>query len=259
MCTLDQPAPRQGIVGRDTELDVVDVELRRAERTVSALVVAAEPGMGKTRYLTEVCRRAEDLGWRVATGRAVSQRRESSLSTIVDALAPLVVADPAVIEDLPAQLAESVPDVLGGVGDGPRSQRMCQLAIGALFDRCAAVRPLLVVLDDLHWADIDTVALIEHLIHARTSSRVVLAVSYHPHQVPGRLAAVLAAACTAGVARYVELGPLSVEQSARLLDADTPVSVARRLHDVAEGNHPVSTRVGARGSRCLRGRPAVAG
>ncbi|MGH3569241.1 MAG: helix-turn-helix transcriptional regulator [Pseudonocardia sp.] len=236
MCTLDQPASGRDIVGRDTELDVVDVELRRAERAVSALVVAAEPGMGKTRYLAEVCRRAEDLGWGVATGRAVPQRRESSLSTIVDALAPLVVTDPAVIEDLPAQLAESVTDVLGGVGAGSRSPRMCQLAIGALLDRCAAARPLLLVLDDLHWADVDTVALIEHLIHARTPARVVLALSYRPHQVSGRLAAVLAAACSAGVARCVELGPLSVEQSARLLDADTPGSVARRLHDAAEGN-----------------------
>ncbi len=239
MRTLVQPVAGQDIIGRDAELGAVDVALCRPERTVSVLVVVGEPGIGKTRFLAEVCRRAEDRGWRITAGRATPQQRETPLAVVVDALDPLVLADPTVVEGLPVQLSATLAVILRGEDPavpGAGSPRMRQLAIGALLDRCAADRPLLVMLDDLHWADADTVALIEHLIHLRTPSRVVLALAFRPHQVPGRLAAVLAGTTTAGVACYVELGPLSMEQSARLLGPDTPGPVARRLHDTAEGN-----------------------
>lgn len=236
---LSREAREPEFVGREAELKIVDEQLLRLGGGLSALVVTGEPGIGKTRFLGELRRRARLRGWTVAAGQATGHERGLPFSAVADALTPRVLADPSVLAALPGRLGEAITAVLPAVGTGPASagiRHHAYLATAGLLELLCAPAPLLVVLDDVHWADEGTVELVDHLLRHRTAGRVLLAVGCRPRQAPGRLAGVLAAATAAGTASQVRLGGLSVEQTALLLGRDAADPEARRLHEATEGN-----------------------
>ena len=240
------PAPiadrgwESGFVGRRTELAAVRSLLRDRNAGLSLLVVSGEPGIGKSRFLAEVRCSAEDQGWRVALGQATQSERELPFAVFADALTPLVLAEPAVRDRLPAHLAEGLAAVLPAAGDAAHSSLTGRLhrahAAGALLEQLSSGRGLLLMLDDLHWADPETAELIDHLIRHPPSCPVVLATAYRPHQIPGRPAAVLSRALTTGTALEVRLGPLTQAETQALLGDRVAPTVARWLHAAAEGN-----------------------
>ena len=238
---IADPGWESGFIGRRPELAAVRELLRDRKAGLSLLVVSGEPGIGKSRLLAEVRCSAEDQGWRVAVGQATESERELPFAVLADALTPLVLAEPAVIDRLPAQLAEGLADVLPVAGGGPDSslvgrRHRAYAAAGALLEQLGSGRGMLLILDDLHWADAETAELIDHLIRHPPSGPMVLATAYRPHQIPGQLAAVLSRAVTAGAALDVRLGPLTgIETQALLGDCVAP-TVARWLHAAAEGN-----------------------
>ena len=227
-------------VGRRTELAAVRSLLRDRNAGLSLLVVSGEPGIGKSRFLAEVRCSAEDQGWRVALGQATQSERELPFAVFADALTPLVLAEPAVLDRLPAHLAEGLAAVLPAAGDAAHSSLNGRLhqahAAGALLEQLSSGRGLLLMLDDLHWADAETAELIDHLIRHPPSGPVVLATAYRPYQIPGQLAAVLSRAATAGAALEVQLGPLTQAEAQALLGDRVAPTVARWLHAAAEGN-----------------------
>lgn len=230
-----------GFVGRQAELAAVRALLRDRKAGLSLLVVSGEPGIGKSRFLAEVRCSAGDQGWRVAGGQATQCERELPFAVFADALTPLVLAEPAVLDRLPAHLAEGLAVVLPAAGGAPDSslagrRHRAHAAVGALLEQLGSGRGMVLVLDDLHWADAETAELIGHLIRHPPSGPVVLAVAYRPYQIPGQLAAVLSRAVTAGVALDVRLGPLTQTETQALLGESVAPSVARRLHAAAGGN-----------------------
>ena len=229
-----------GLVGRRTELAAARALLRDHGAGLSLLVVSGEPGIGKSRLLAEVRRSGEDRGWRVATGQATKSERELPFAVFADALTPLVLAEPAVLDRLPAHLAEGLADILPAAGGAPDSllgrRHRAYAAAGALLEQLGSGRGILLMLDDLHWADAETAELIDHLIRHPPSGPVVLATAYRPHQIPGQLAAVLSRAVTAGSALNVRLGPLTQTETQALLGESVAPTIARRLHAAAKGN-----------------------
>src|SRR5918997_2339317 len=191
-----------GLVGRRTELAAARALLRDHGAGLSLLVVSGEPGIGKSRLLAEVRRSGEDRGWRVATGQATKSERELPFAVFADALTPLVLAEPAVLDRLPAHLAEGLADILPAAGGAPDSllgrRHRAYAAAGALLEQLGSGRGILLVLDDLHWADAETAELIDYLIHHPPAGPVVLVTAYRPYQIPGQLAGVLSQAVTAG-------------------------------------------------------------
>ncbi|TCO56057.1 ATP-binding protein [Actinocrispum wychmicini] len=150
-------------VGRAGEFAALMDLLDRAGRGGTGFaLVSGEPGMGKTRLMTELGRTAGSRGWTVRRGRASDE-------------------DGAPGFWLWRQVLEFA------TGDAPVSaeQRF------AVFDRigrslAATPTPTLIVLDDLHWADAGSLALFEHLVRGQYDGRLMIVGGLRPAEFATR-------------------------------------------------------------------------
>src|SRR4051794_36809112 len=193
--------------------------------------VAGESGVGKSRLLTELARRARDeAGARVLSGECVELGDgELPYAPLVGALRPLVRAgDPGLLE-LPASarfelgallpgLAESEGAAAAGNGQGAsveserRSQAQSRLfeALLAAFDRLARDVPVVLIIEDVHWADRSTRDFLSFLGRNLADERVLVALSYRPDELHRRhpLRPLLAVLERTPHARRIELAGL---------------------------------------------------
>src|SRR5215212_4800191 len=112
------PLFAEQIAGRAEELAWLDDAIARIGREARpiAVEVAGEPGIGKTRLLAELARRADDRGLLVLAGRAAEQERDLPFWVFVDALDEYVEGlEPRVLasldEDLRVELAHVLPSL----------------------------------------------------------------------------------------------------------------------------------------------------
>ena len=175
------------LVGREPELRALERALQMVEAgRPCALGVSGEPGIGKSRLLGDLERRARDRGWLVLTGRAGELERDLRFALMGDALAPVVSGESAypaaaleagVLRELPAVLpavgvlAEVEPAALSG------ERHRVARAVRALLERAAAERPLALLLDDVHWADPASGDVLALLLHRLPHGRVLLALA----------------------------------------------------------------------------------
>lgn len=154
------------LVGRAAELSALHAGLSRAAAGHGAtVVVVGEAGIGKTRLLRETRRRAAERGMAVLVGRAVDASAPIPFRPIVEALLAAcrsggVLDDPDVIP-FRAALGALVPGLAAPV------EKPSPLHVAEAFLRVArsrgAGRGAVVVLDDLHWADGESLAVVEYL------------------------------------------------------------------------------------------------
>jgi predicted ATPase len=139
-------------------------------------------GIGKSRLLREVATLAEASGFVVVTGRATPAAANSAYRPLTEALQQLlryrdVPADEALARWLPPLgpvLSGVVPDVEQTVAVAVRAEAVLQLI------RRVAPEGVVVVLEDLHWADRDTIGVIEYLVDNVEREAVLVAVSLRP-------------------------------------------------------------------------------
>src|SRR6266508_2884272 len=187
------------IVGRTDEIDALEQALDELDRGRSGAVeLVGEPGIGKTRLLGELAARAELRGQLVLSGSASELERELPFSVFVHALDEYVESlDPNQLstldDDVQAELAHVLPSLsalAGGRAVAPQHERYrSHHAVRALLDRLAAAKPLVLVLDDLHWADSASVELLGALLRRPPGAAVLFALTVRPRQVPERLSA----------------------------------------------------------------------
>lgn len=157
------------VVGRARELDLVDSAVTQAVGGATRwVVVAGEAGIGKTRLAEHATATAGRLGAQVAWARAHEDGAAPALWPWVQVLRCLRrVDDPVEVLQVPA--AEPVGDVAAG-----RFERADRVA--ATLAAVAADRPLLVVLDDLQWFDVESLRLLAHVgLQVRDVGLVVVA------------------------------------------------------------------------------------
>jgi ATP/maltotriose-dependent transcriptional regulator MalT len=234
------------LVGRDGEMAMLDRALDELDLGSSAAVeVVGEPGIGKTRLLAELATRADARGQLVLAGSASELERDLPFSVFVDALDEYLRAlDPARLaaleDDVRTELAHVFPSLsslattreVALQDERYRSHR----AVRELLDRLAAGQPLVLVLDDLHWADAASVELVGALLRRPPARPVCLALAVRPRQVPERLAAAFERARRAGSLECVDLSPLSVEEARELLGDAVPAGDAAILFEESGGN-----------------------
>jgi ATP/maltotriose-dependent transcriptional regulator MalT len=215
------------LVGRAGELDSLARALAELDqgRSVATLLVG-EPGIGKTRLLTEFGARADAEGHLVLSGSASELERDLPFSLFVDALDEYVRGvDPRLVQpledDVRTELAHVFPSLTTLAGGRPsalqheryRSHR----AVRALLEQLASTQPLVLLLDDLHWADPASVELLGALLRRPPSAPVLLALASRRLHVPERLSAALERATRAGQITRIELGALNAEEARELL------------------------------------------
>jgi ATP/maltotriose-dependent transcriptional regulator MalT len=219
---------RAPLVGRDAELGVLDEVLDGLTAGGSpALVLTGEPGIGKTRLLGELAIRAEDRGAVVLSGRAAEYEVDLPLAVWTDALGEE-------LEDHP---------VLGAA-----ERQRAHAAMRLLLAELARERPLVVILDDLHWADPASVDLIGALLRRPPAAEVLLALSLRPRQASEQLAAAIDRAAREGRSADLPLAPLDARSSALLL-GDAVGDRVRDLLFLESGGNPFYLEQLARGAR----------
>ena len=161
------------LVGRGAELESLDEALTRAELgEPTVVVIAGEAGIGKSRLATELAARAEARGFLVLTGGCIELCEGGvPFAPVVEALRRLrdqLGAD--AVENLLGtsvpELGALVPGLLGEAAAStaplPPPGRLLELLLG-LIGQLSASAPVLLIIEDLHWADRSTLDLVTFL------------------------------------------------------------------------------------------------
>ena len=239
-------------VGRAEQLDRLEQALHSAEQGIpTTVLVGGEAGIGKTRLIGEFTARARERGALVLQGACLELGQHGlPYAAISEALRGLDGAlAPAELRRLAGQdvsdLARVVPGLRGEPPDAPRGQgesaassqlRLFEAVLG-LIGRLAADAPVVLVLEDVHWADASTRDLLVFLAHNLRDVGVVLIVSVRTEEL-GRthpLRGVLAQLGRQPQVDRVELAPFGREELGQLLEdlLDQPPS-APQLEAMAE-------------------------
>ncbi len=234
------------LVGRAEELGGLDDALAElAQGRSVAIELVGEPGIGKTRLLAELARRAEERGQLVLSGRAAELERDLPFWVFVDALDEYVQGlEPRRLEflgdDARAELSHVFPSL---VGPAERRRETLQheryrmhRAVRELLGLLAATKPLVLVLDDVHWADSGSVELIGALLRRPPAAPVLMAFAVRPRQVPERLCAALERADREGTLTRLELCALTRSEAGELLGESVEGSLATVLYEESGGN-----------------------
>ncbi|HET7857194.1 MAG TPA: AAA family ATPase [Gaiellaceae bacterium] len=233
-------------MGRAAELELLEQLLEELERSPQAAIeLVGEPGIGKTRLLSELASRAGLRGHLVLLGSASELERELPFSVFVDALDEYVESlDPDQLstldDDVQAELAHVLPSLsalAAGRAVAPQHERYrSHRAVRALLEQLAHRRPLVLVLDDFHWADSASVELLAALLRRPPAAAVLTAVALRPRQTPERLAATLERAHRAAVVNRVELGDLTPDEARDFLGDRVDAAGAALLYQECGGN-----------------------
>jgi DNA-binding SARP family transcriptional activator len=161
-------AERWPLVGRREQLAALRAAWGRAGAGAAAIVVlAGEAGSGKTRLLAELAGEARDAGALVLAGRCADDG-VVPFAPFTEALRPYVADDPdALPEWVTAELARLLPELDAGPGspggDAAAARHRLFEAVAAAIGHAARSRPVLLALEDLHWADGPTLQLLGHV------------------------------------------------------------------------------------------------
>src|SRR4051812_15547938 len=196
-------ATSPALVGRADEVERLEGVLAALDEGARGVAISGEPGIGKTRLLGHLAKAADARGALVLEGRAVEWEDDVPFGAVVDAcdahLASFGEPDlrRAGIEDV-SELAEIFPS-LSRASDRPpaigaEDRYWGHRAVRDLLEGLAAAQPVLLVLDDLQWADEGTVDLLASLLRRPPEARVMLALAFRAGDAPSRLDAALAAA-----------------------------------------------------------------
>jgi len=180
-----------GFVGRNEQRDALATAWKNASTTGRlAVFVGGEPGIGKTRLVKELCRSAHRDGGVVLWGACdeeialayqpfVEALRWLADTTAPDALRELVGVLGSELIPLIPDLGQRVPDLEARLNDDPETERHRMFeAATELLHRLSARSPVVLVLDDLHWARKPTLLLLRHLLKSSLPMHLLIVATY---------------------------------------------------------------------------------
>ncbi|HEV8374019.1 MAG TPA: AAA family ATPase, partial [Actinomycetota bacterium] len=241
-------------VGRAAELDRLLGLLDRAEGDRPAVgLVAGDAGVGKTRLLAELAGRAEKRGARVLVGGCmevgdvglpyvpfVDAFRDLGVRPGEAELAvPMVAVMPSLGRLLPELGGERTPS--SPPGDGFERVQLFD-GVLTLLTRLSELAPLLLIIEDLHWADSSTRDLLAFLVRTLRAGRVAVVASYRSDELHRRhpLRPLLAELVRVPDLERVELAPFSrgelAEHLAAIAGAPVGAAAVDRIMARSEGN-----------------------
>jgi ATP/maltotriose-dependent transcriptional regulator MalT len=228
------PSAATVLVGRSAELDALEQALALARSgTSAAVLVEADAGVGKSRLVAELVERARSHDDTVLLGHCASAGGEAlPYLPFVEALEPL--------------RGTHAPDWWFGSRPGPGGADLSPLqlfdAVAGTLAAAARERPVLLVLEDLHWADSASRDLLTFLVRRVREERLLLVATVRTDDLHRRhpLRPVLAELGRLATVRRVVLEPFTPEEMRLFLrdlaGHDVDPATLRRIHHRAEGN-----------------------
>jgi tetratricopeptide (TPR) repeat protein len=243
-------------VGRAPHVAALEACLERAAAGAGqVLLISGEAGIGKTRLVTEALAQAEAAGYLVLQGACYETDRALPYAAFIDLLRTYLGADPgaaAALANVPnrASLGALVPElreVMLGIAtepsiDAESSKRDMVHAFSALFGQLASTRPLLVVIEDVHWSDDTSAELLLHLARHTHAAPIALLLTFRADEGHPALTGLLAGLNRERLAAELHLQRLSrAEIDAMLqaifrLDRPTRSDFLDLLANLSEGN-----------------------
>lgn len=218
---LATTGPRDTFLGRDAELS----RLLDVAASGGLALVTGEPGAGKSRLLAELAGQLVDRGWLVGRGRC-----------------PQVAGGPPgwpwaeIVRDIAGVRPPADPAAIGWLLDddatAPADRHRGHRAIRDFL--ASTDLPLALLLDDLHWADEETLAILRTALTG-VSDRTIVVLAYRHVEVEEPLAETLAGLATQLPVR-IELGGLPLSAVAAILSADVPDDVVATIARRTGGN-----------------------
>ncbi len=225
------------VVGRDRELVLIEQLRQDVDRSVgTTLLIAGDGGVGKTRLAEELQQAAGKAGWYVMSGRAYALEAAIPYAPFADAcervlsgmdanvLIRLTRGDHAVLTALaPTQAEPQNALAARGARDTGASaaEQHARLHAGILrlFAKLAEQRPLLLVLENLQWADASSIELLHFLARQLGNHRIMLVGTWNETErdLPESLRTMARSLRSLGVAKEIRLEPLSRAALAELV------------------------------------------
>ncbi len=250
------PAPSDDYIGREEVLARLWRELEQAGAGRGGMVLlAGDPGIGKTRTAEELLRAARAKGARVLAGWCPEGdgappywpwvqmlRRWGEAAAVARALPPTTRAELARLLPELAGKASPLPPAEAGAEQRSNARFRLHEAVASLLRAAAELGPLVVFVDDLHWADAASLRLLAFAARDLASARVLFVASYRPDDVRGGAPIASALAELARLPRHerVVLAGLGRDDVARFLEAQlgaTPhAALIDEIHARSEGN-----------------------
>ncbi len=242
--TVPTAATADALVGRAAEVALLLGALDEAAKASRVAIVEGEPGIGKTRLAEEICAEAARRGALILWGRTFEGGAAPALWPWLPPLRALVASLPDGATPAPALATLLSPEgeTTAKVPAAEPARFALAEAVASLLATCAAVRPVVLVIDDLQWADVDSLELLTSVLGRLVDVPLLIVTTVRELEV-GRNDAVvdtLAFLTRASGTRRLRLGGLTRAASTALVaqtagDTLDPVAAAS-IHARAEGN-----------------------
>jgi class 3 adenylate cyclase len=246
--------PLDVFVGRDAELaELIERFHKLREGPVQLVMVSGDAGIGKTELCAKFARVAFAADAMVLSGRC-DEDLGVPYQPWIEALTDLVRAVPQVVNrrdagelvGLVPAVREAVPGVGTSTAGDPETERYLLFgAVTSLLAAASEVTPVVIVLDDLHWAERSTLSLLRHLVASPAAMRVLVVGTYRDSDISrgDALSDALAALWRTPSVDRLPLGGLDDQDLLAMLEAaagyeldDDVVDLAHTLRRDTDGN-----------------------
>jgi DNA-binding CsgD family transcriptional regulator/tetratricopeptide (TPR) repeat protein len=245
------------VVGRSAELSTLAAALSDADAGRGRTVfVVGESGIGKTHLVSAFAEQASQRGFTIAVGRAYPVETGVPYAVFSDALLPVLRSlEPSVLALLTrggtAELMQLFPALdadqrttASPRGDPAELKARLLWNFSQFLSRFAAKRPLLIVLENLQWADSASLEMLHFVARQSAGDRVLLVGTHNDpdHRSSASLRAAEQSLRGLGNTQRIRLAPLSVEAVTELLErmfgaeSERTAKFAERLHRWTGGN-----------------------
>lgn len=243
-------------VGRDAPRGELRLRLRRARRGEGSIfMIGGEPGVGKSRLAEEIGAEARRRGFSVLTGHCYEAPGDLPYMPwveIVETVARLLGTD-ATLEIMGANasaLAQMVPELRLICPEiefpiqlpAEQQRRYLFTCVREFLTRVSSTRPLVLVFEDLHWADESTLTLLDHLTEWVAAMPVLVLATFRDAatEMPAHLEAMLAQVPRRRAAHLMSLPRHSHREVAAMVEAITgrapPLTLTSALYRQSDGN-----------------------
>ncbi|MEO3870160.1 AAA family ATPase [Nonomuraea sp. B12E4] len=232
-------------VGREVELRALDGELAAAEFGSGMVILQGDPGVGKTRLASMVARQALKRQFTVLAGRCTDPARQA-YEPIAGAIERLARTSPALllragVDQQCGQLVRLAPSLAAPPlslevppATEPVSERYHLMAAArTLIERLATVRPVLLVIDDLQWATLESLQMLNALMWDADALPLLVLATSRPVPVESAMPELHKLVADS---RVVEVGSFGLDEVTDALRQVRGDGDAGMLHQITDGN-----------------------